>query len=162
MDINAILQVAMRYLHLVSVTAVVGGLAFISFSLQPGLRLVDDNFRQTLLRTIQHKFQRVLLLGIAGLILSGTYNWMTFNATYTAMKATVGGGRVPIGQILIGTKVLLAVMMFSVTFARATGLLTNAHRWHKFNLHLAAVIMLLAGILHYLRIEHLKTLAVGH
>jgi hypothetical protein len=74
-------------------------------------------------------------------------------ATYREMGAA--------GQGLIGAKVALALAMFAVVFARAAGMpavARNARFWHRFNLHLAAVVILLAGVLRYLRLEHLQNM----
>ncbi len=164
MNGTQVMLVVMRYIHLVSVICTVGGLAFISFCLRPGLRVVEEGFRQAMLRTIDHAFQRVLLVGIVGLIVSGVYNWVSFAPTYRVLTWHVAGLTLPLGQMLIGTKVLLALVIFAVAFGRAFGFLKDARFWHTFMLHLAATVILLAVILHQVRMEHCRLLAAaaGH
>ena len=96
------------------------------------------------------RFNKVVLIAIGGLIVSGTYNWMMLAATYRDIG--------PKAHALIGTKVLLAVVMFVVVLARSVGLIKPTKFWHMFNLHLAAVVILLAAVLRYVRLEHLQAL----
>ncbi len=146
---NAILQIVMRYLHVVSAIIAVGGLAFVSLALLPSLRLFDESFRGSLMQALHQRFQRVVWLCVGGLVLSGTFNWMALAGQYKSMG--------PLGNALIGTKVLLAVILFAVIWAHGAGFGRDKSPrfWLMMKLHLAAVIILLGSVLRYFRLEHL-------
>ena len=147
---NAVLQVVMRYLHLVCVALAVGGMAFMSFCLWPVTKKLPEPARADLLKPIQERFLRVVLVAIAGLTISGSYAWMSNAALYRQIG--------PTAKALIGAKVLLAAVIFAVVIGRSVGLIQPSRFWHRFNLHLAAVVMLLAAVLRYL---HIHALAHG-
>ena len=142
---NPILSVAMRYIHIVSAIIAVGGMAFMLFCVSPAVRLLDDKLRESLVGLMHSRFQRVVWFCIAGLVISGTYTWILFADDYKKMG--------PMGNALIGTKVLLAIIMFAVVGARSMGMMKNARAALMINIHLGAIVILLGGILRYL---HLK------
>lgn len=146
---ESIVMVVMRFVHIASAVVAVGGTAFLALCLTPALRLVDDSFRRSVLGLVKRRFHRALALSIAGLVVSGTYNWYMNAAGYRAMG--------PAGNALIGTKVLLSMILFALIWANANGLLdpARARLWMIVNLHLAAAIILLAGVLRYLSIRQL-------
>jgi uncharacterized membrane protein len=145
------LQVAMRYIHIVSAILAVGGMSFILICLAPSLRLLDDTFRGSLDKLVHHRFLRLVWASIAGLTVSGAYNWYMLAGEYKAMG--------PMGNALIGTKVLLAVIMFAVVAARSFGLIANQRVALMINIHLAAVVILLGSVLRYYRLQYLHGLA---
>jgi uncharacterized membrane protein len=146
---NIILQVFMRYLHIVSAIVAVGGMAFILLCLTPAVRLLDDQFRESLLKLVHARFLRVVWASIAGLVVSGVYNWMMLADTYKKMG--------PKGNALIGTKVLLAVILFAVVAARSLGMIQNQRRVLMINIHLAAIVILLGSLLRYYRLDYLMS-----
>ena len=142
---HPVLQVAMRYLHVASFVMMVGGMLFISLCLKPAYRILDDAVRDKFAEQIRQRFMRLLQVGVVGLAISGVYNWMMLAPTYKAMG--------PVGNALIGAKVLLAVVLFAIVWLRALGVIKCAKATHMINLHLAAIIILLAAILRYLRLN---------
>jgi uncharacterized membrane protein len=144
---HPVLQVAMRYVHVVSAIMAVGGMSFILICLVPSLRLLDDTLRGSLDKLVHHRFLRLVWASIAGLTISGAYNWYMLAGEYKAMGK--------IGNALIGTKVLLAVIMFAVVGARSAGLITNQRAALMINIHLAAIVILLGSVLRYYRLEWL-------
>lgn len=142
----------MRYLHLLSAILVVGGLVFYLYCLTPAVRLLDDNFSESWLTMIQKRFGRLLWVGIAGLLITGVYNWVRTGPTYKAMGA--------IGNALIGAKVLLAFIIFAIGWAGTIGLI-KPKIWQKSFLHLAVIVILLAVVLRHFRLEYLQSLASG-
>jgi len=143
------LVVAARYIHIVSAIFAVGGMAFMIICVSPAMRLVDDSFRESILRMVSKRFTIVQNVAVIALLLTGVYNWVLNNETYSAIK--------PWGQMLIGTKTLLALVLFGIVWARTFGLIKegNPKRWLMINIHIAAVVILLASILRHLRLEHL-------
>jgi uncharacterized membrane protein len=150
---NPIIQVVMRYLHIVSAVVAVGGMAFWSLCVVPAAKRLDESTRGPFLKSVQERFLKVVLVAIAGLIISGTYNWVMLAGEYRKMGWQ--------GNALIGTKVLLATVIFCIVFARSIGLIKPTRFWHMFNLHLAAVVILLAATLRYCRLEFLHSLIPG-
>ena len=147
-----VVQIVLRYIHIVSAVLAVGGLAFMSLCLSPAVRLLDDGFSESWMKMIRLRFGRLLWASIGGLVVSGVYNWVLFAETYRAM-----GG---VGGALIGTKVLLALVMFAVVWAGAIGLM-KPKASQMAAVHLAALVILLAAVLRYFRLEHVQSIAGG-
>ncbi len=143
---HPVLLIVMRYLHIVSAIVAVGGVTFSAFCLrQPALALPEAQ-RDPLLGAVRRRFAKLQWLAIAGLVLSGAYNWMLSAGTYKAMG--------PVGNALIGTKVLLALILFAVVWARGANLIRSDKAAAMINVHLAAIIILLAAVLRYYRLAH--------
>lgn len=140
-----VLSVVMRYLHIVSAVVAVGGLAFLLMCFSPAIRLLEDSLRQSVYKLAHDRFLRVLWFAIGGLTVSGIYNWYMNAEAYRRLG--------PIGNALIGTKALLAVIIFTLVIARSAGLIQprNPRLLPMINIHLAALVMLLATILRVLR-----------
>ena len=137
-------QVLMRYIHIVSAIALVGGTSFVAIAMLPAMRLLEDNLRASVQKLAMDRFIRVIWIGIAGLIFSGAYNWVLLMPSYDAIR--------PVGHILIGIKALLALVLFLVVWANRIGLIKLSVRAYlMINLHLAAIVILLGAILRTLR-----------
>jgi len=147
-----VLQIVMRYIHIVSAILAVGGLGFMLVCLSPAVRLFDDGFNESWMKLVRQRFNRLLWIAIAGLVFSGVYNWALLAGTYKDMG--------PVGNALIGTKVLLALVMFTVVWLGSVGKL-KPRVCQMVNVHLAAIVILLAVVLRYLRLEHIQSLIVG-
>ncbi len=146
-----ILDIAMRYVHIASAILAVGGMVYVLTCLLPSMRLVDETFRAALLELANRRFTRLLHLAIVGLLVSGIYNWIRLADTYKAMGAA--------GNALIGTKVLIALAMFVIAWGRAIGLIREGkpRLWLMVNIHLAAVVILLAVVLRFYRLAYLAS-----
>jgi uncharacterized membrane protein len=144
---NPYLLVAMRYIHILSAMILVGGLVFDLFCVKPALRVIDDSLRDSITAVIRKQFFRLQIIGIAGLLISGIFNWVISAATYRDMGAA--------GNALIGIKVLLALAVFAVVFLRSTNMIKSDKAAKMINIHLVTIIVLLAAILRYLRLAHL-------
>ena len=149
---HPILQVLMRYLHIVSAMIAVGGICFMAFCLSPVMRLLDDGFSESWMKMVRERFHRVMWISIGGLVISGVYNWILSAGVYKAMGAK--------GNALIGSKVLLALIIFAMVWVGSLGAV-KPKVVHMVNIHLAAAVILLAVILRYFRIEYLQSLASG-
>ena len=136
-----VLDVAMRYLHVVSAIVAVGGLAFAALCLTPAVRVLDDSFRASVMKLVQLRFRRVVWVAIFGLIVTGTYNWVRAAEHYKDLGAKANA--------LIGTKVLLAMVLFAIVAAESVGWLKpkKPTALTTVKLALAAVVILLGSIL---------------
>jgi len=149
---HPIVQIVMRYIHILSAVFAVGGLGFLLFCLTPAVRMLDDGFSESWLKLIRNRFHKLLWISIGGLVISGLYNWMLYASTYKEMGA--------IASALIGTKVLLALLMFTTAWAGSVGML-RPKVTQMINIHLGVTIIFLAVVLRYLRLEHLQSLING-
>lgn len=140
----------MRVVHVLSAIIAVGGLMFLALCLNPAVRLLDDKFRDTVVRMTHHRFTRVVWVAFAGLLVSGAYNWVLTMPTYKAIG--------PIANIMIGTKALLALILMAVTWAGSAGMIPEK-ACRMINVHVALVIIILAAVLRHIRLEHLAQLA---
>ncbi|MCE9592008.1 MAG: hypothetical protein K8S99_15985 [Planctomycetes bacterium] len=139
-----LINVVMRYIHIVSAVVAVGGMACILICLTPAVRVLDESFRDALLKLVHHRFQRVVWVCIAGLTLSGVWRFIQLQQQHAYGK---------LGHALIGTKILLALILFAIVFLRSVNLIQpkKPRTILMINIHLAAIIILLGAILQYLR-----------
>lgn len=148
---NPVLVVVMRYLHIVSAMIAVGGMAFVLFCVSPASRLLEENLRQSFLKLMHDRFLKVLWVVIATLVITGAFSWYSLNEAYREIR--------PWGQALIGTKVLIAIVIFVIIWLRSMGIVgttpKGAKRVLMINIHLAAIVILLASILRYLRMTEI-------
>ncbi len=145
---NLILQIILRFIHIVSAVLAIGGLGFVVFCLLPAAKGADEAARSAILPPAVMRFMKIVWLAIAGLVVSGVINWINFASTYKAMG--------PAGNALIGTKVLLALILFAMVWAESTGFIKpkNPRGLIVAKLHLGMLIILLAVILRGLRLAH--------
>ncbi len=141
------LLILMRYVHIASAILLVGGTAFVAIAMRPSMRLLEENLAGSVQKMAMDRFMRVVWVGIAGLIVSGTYNWVVSASIYKDMG--------PVGNVLIGSKVLAAFALFALVWANRVGLVKlKPKAYLMINLHLAALVILMAVVLRYFRLEH--------
>ncbi|MCC6578840.1 MAG: hypothetical protein IT440_00225 [Phycisphaeraceae bacterium] len=143
---HPVLIVLMRFLHITGAILAVGGLSFIAACFRPSLKSLPQDQRDALAGAVRGRFLKVQLIAIALLVISGVYGWILSAAAYKAIG--------PAANAMIGIKVLLALILFAVVWMRSSGILKSDKLAGMINLHLAAVIILLAGILRYLQLYH--------
>ena len=142
---NPILIVAMRYLHIISVIAMVGGLLYNTVAQRVARKVLETELAENFIAVFRSTVLKFQWFAMAGLIVSGTYTWIITNDQYKAIG--------PLGNALIGTKVLLALSVFCVIWMRWSKLIKSDKLAMMINMHLAAIIILLAGILRYYRLS---------
>jgi hypothetical protein len=131
------LQVAMRCLHFCSLAVLLGGIAYWRLILMPSTVALPADERDELAERDAAAFRPFVLLAIAGLIISGVFNILTFpghNLTH---------------NIVLGVKLLLAAHVFASALlavrrgnSRRTRILLNA----------AIAGVMVIGISTYLRV----------
>lgn len=138
-------NVIARVLHVGSAIVALGGIAFMLGALCPALRTQDESVRAALQPLVKKRFMRMVHPAIALLILTGAYNWwLNIEAYRNASKAIHG---------MIGTKMLLAIVMFAIVFAQAFGVVKGGtHRWMTINLVLGIAVITLAAIVRAMRL----------
>lgn len=143
---NPILIVAMRYLHIVSAIVAVGGLTFSILCLKPAAAKLDEAVRDGLLAAVRARFVKVQWVALLVLVATGVFGWVSSNQAYNA------AGK--LSQPLIGTKVLLAFILIAVVWARGANIIKSDRVAGMINVHLAAIIILLAAVLRTYRMAH--------
>lgn len=97
-----------RVVHISTAIAVVGGSVFMLCVLLPVLRATSDDSRSTLAQGITARWKRFVHLGILLFLASGFYNY------FKAMPLHKGDG---LYHALLGTKMLLALVVFFIASA---------------------------------------------
>jgi len=92
----------MRWLHLSSVVALAGGILYARFVIAPSESFLDSGARTTLDERAAAHFRPIVFAAIICLVVSGLFNYM------------IKPGHSPLFHALFGTKILLALHVFSV------------------------------------------------
>ena len=102
------LDVASRFLHVLTAIILLGGSTFMLLVILPSLQASEDSLRKSMASTIRDRWKRFVHLGIAIFLLTGFYNY------FQAMPKHKGDG---LYHALVGTKILLALAVFFVASA---------------------------------------------
>jgi len=138
--------VLMRWLHVGSAALVVGGLALIVLSAGPARSLIDNPAAIEVIRRIERRYRWVLAAAALGLIISGVYQWVIFGQVYHELGAKALG--------LLSVKILLATTLFALLWAFQVESMVHpkARAWRLVNLSLAVLVVMVAGVLRYMRL----------
>lgn len=137
---NVTIQIVMRYVHIVSAILLVGAMAAMIMALKSAAQTLTQDQCREFSKCLGRRFARLAYICFAGLMVSGTYNWMRLAGDYKELG--------PKGNAVIGTKVLLVLIILVVTIAHSLRLIRLSGRaCHLINLHLAAIIVFLAVLL---------------
>jgi putative copper export protein len=99
------LGVFMRWLHLSSVAALIGGMSYASAVWAPAAGKLDAAAKAALAERAAARFRRIVLAATGGLLLSGVYNILTNAGHSTRYK------------IVLGIKLLLVAHIFAAALA---------------------------------------------
>ncbi len=99
-----VLGVILRWLHIISAVALLGGMIYSRFVVTPALSTLVPELQQKLSDSMARRYQGLLYTAIAALLVSGTYN---------LLRKT---GLTPLYHALFGIKILLALHVFIVGF----------------------------------------------
>jgi uncharacterized membrane protein len=141
--------ILMRWVHIGSAALVVGGLALIVLSAGPTRALIENDGAAAVIHRIESRFRWVLAVAVFGLTVSGVFQWVVFGQIYQQVGALALG--------LLSVKVLLATALFAMLWAFAVDSMVGpkARAWRLTNLTLAVGVVMLAGVLRYLRLKHM-------
>jgi uncharacterized membrane protein len=140
MDADTLLQILFRWIHVGTAVVLVGGAAFLRFVVHPSVAPLTEADRDQLMTRIIGRWKRAVMIGIALLLITGFYNYLTVE-------------RAPRYHMLMGSKILAALAVFFLASAltgRSAGLAAirqNSARWMGVLLVLAAVTIAIAGYL---------------
>ena len=97
-----ILTALMRWVHLSSVVTLLGGVLYARFVMTPASLGLSPDARTTLDEAAAARFRPVMFTAIAGLVLSGIYNYL------------LKPGHPVLYHMLFGIKMLLVLHVFSI------------------------------------------------
>ncbi|MBI1368997.1 MAG: hypothetical protein GC162_10130 [Planctomycetes bacterium] len=138
-------DLAARFLHLLSMAALIGGTLFMLAAMLPAMKLLDDSLKQSIIALARKRFMRIAHPAIALLILTGAWQWYRNVEIYRASNKALQG--------VLGMKVLIAMVIFGLIFAGAFGVLKGCPRkWAKITLALAIVVVILAAVVRAMRL----------
>jgi uncharacterized membrane protein len=139
-----IVGILFRWMHILAAIAAVGGTIFIRLALMPSLSVLADDSRKALHEAIRSRWSKMVMAGIAFLLVSGLYNFVMTWRTYD-----LPGYYVP----LFVVKVILAMTIFFIASALVgrspglEGIRRNARFWMTLNMTLAIVLVCISGVL---------------
>ena len=138
MDLD-LLGIASRWLHIGSAILLFGGTFCLKFVVGPVLKDQSPELREA----VRGRWKRVVHATIAGLLVSGIYNYVQ------ALPLHKGDG---LWHAMVDTKIILALGVFflaSVLVGRSTGtqkFRNNAAKWTTIALLLGTLIIAMSGI----------------
>jgi uncharacterized membrane protein len=143
----AVLDILMRYLHVVAACLAVGGAFFIRFLLPIGTRDLEAEAKDFVLLRSRRAFKMVVHPAMLAFIVSGVYNSIRLFRQYKANPPLLHG--------LWGTHILLGLVIFTISIMLLKGVQPprNHRMWMKVNVGLMLVVILVASSLKWAR-EH--------
>jgi uncharacterized membrane protein len=146
--IEGFIFVLMRWLHLGSMAMLVGGLSLVVLSAGSAKTLLRDETAAAVVRKIEARYRLVLMAAVFGLVISGVYQWVIFSQAYQELGTTV--------LVVLSIKVLIATAVFALLWAFQVDSMVGdkARVWRWVNLSLAVLVLMLAGVVRYLRLGH--------
>lgn len=149
MDTNELVALLMRWMHILSAIALMGGTIFMRFALHPSLATLDAAQQEQLKTAVRRHWAKWVMATSGFLLLSGIVNIVIF----TANKEVSAMPYHPI----VTLKMLLALVIFFIASvlvgrsANAEKFRAKAVFWLNLNLVLAVVVVMIGG---YLRTLH--------
>lgn len=146
--IEGLIFVLMRWLHLGSMAMIVGGLSLVVLSAGPAKALLRDEASAAVVRKIEARYRWVLMAAVFGLVISGIYQWVIFGRAYQELGTLI--------LVVLSIKVLIATAVFALLWAFQVDSMIDdkARVWRWLNLSLAVLVLMLAGVVRYLRLGH--------
>lgn len=144
MDIEFVLAVLSRIVHVITAIVLVGGSIFTLLVLLPAGRQIDEGSNAQLLTAVIGRWKRYVHLGIVLFLISGIYNYTL------AIELHRGDGPY---HAMMGTKMLLAVFVFFIASAlvgrtgKLEGMRRQRGKWLTVLVLIALVIVAISGFL---------------
>jgi uncharacterized membrane protein len=137
----AVLDILMRYLHIVAACLAVGGAFFIRFLLPVGTRDLDAENKDFVFLRSRRAFKMVVHSSILAFLVSGIYNSIKLFPQYKGLHG------------LWGTHILLGLVIFAISIVLLKGVEPpRSHKtWMKANVVLMLLAILVASSLKWVR-----------
>jgi len=144
MDLQFVLALVFRWLHILAAITAVGGSIFARFVVFPSLDPLPADQRAALHAVMRGRWAKIVAAAIGFLLISGLYNFMI----------TISQFRVPPWyHMVFGIKFLLALTIFGIASLlvgkspAADAIRKNARLWLNLNIALAVLVVCLSGVL---------------
>lgn len=144
--------IASRWLHIAAVIVAVGGIVFLRIVLHPAAEAaLTEDARKALRDRLLSRWTRVVHVAITFIILSGVYNLIVQLPKHKPVE-----GQMPLYHVLLGPKLLLALILFFISIALAGKSQTfermrqKRPAWLAVNIGIAAVVVLISNILKHI------------
>lgn len=144
MELIKLLDILLRWIHVMSVIVLLGGSFFLRFVLMPAAKVLPDVEQGALQQRLGIRWKRLVTMMVALIFLTGLYN---FFARIRSVKLE------PTYHMLFGLKFLLAMIVFTIASALVgrskafERVREHAGLWITINLAIAATIIFISGIL---------------
>ena len=144
--IQAIFFIVMRWIHLLSMTMIVGGITMFVLSATPLGKLERNETIDKVIAQIEKRYRLLMMISVLGLIVSGVYQWVAFGIIYHEHMAVL---------VVLSFKVLVATTLFALLWGMHVDTMSGekAKAWRWTNLSLAVTVLVLAGVVRYLRLQ---------
>jgi len=142
----------LRWLHILSAIALMGGALFMRMALLPAAQTLSDDAHETLRAALRARWAPVVMAASGLLLLSGFASFGIYVAQYSFDKSVFLGKSY---HMLFGLKFVLAlpVLYIAATLvgrsATAQRVRQNARFWLTLNLVLATLVVCLGGLLRF-------------
>lgn len=152
MDIELVLAVVSRIVHVLTAIVLIGGSVFTAFVLLPSARQIGDSAHATLAAAVVSRWRRFVHIGVLLFLVTGIYNYSL------AIPQHRGDGPY---HAMMGTKILLALVVFFIAAAlvgrsaRLEKIRQRRGTWLTVLVVLAVVIVSISG---YLKIRSTPTI----
>jgi uncharacterized membrane protein len=150
LDLDFVLSLLSRWLHILAAITAVGGTIFARLALLPALPSLPEGHRKTLHDAIRGRWSKAVMGAIAFLLMSGLYNFIRIAGRLPADLK-------PLYHPLFGAKFVLALIIFFIASAlvgKSTAFerfRANARFWLTLNLVLAVLLVCISGLMRMLR-----------
>ena len=139
-----LLDTLLRFLHVGSAIALLGGTLFFLAVMIPSVRVLDDGLRTGILQAARKRFYRITHPALTLLILTGFYNYVKSLPAYDQAPKYI--------HAILGAKILLALTVAAIVFAQSFGILKGCPiKYAKANLAMGILIILLAAAVRSIR-----------
>lgn len=149
MDMDTLISLVSRWVHIGSAIVLLGGSVFMRFVLMPAAEQLPESEHQALRERVLGRWKWIVMLGVLLLLISGLYNYVVVGLPQHRGDKLY--------HPVMGTKILLALCVFFLA-AALTGrsaalepIRRNAKRWLSVLILLALTVVALAGYLKVVR-----------
>lgn len=145
MELEAVLSVVLRWMHIFGAAIAIGGAALMRLALQPAAAALNNDARATLHEGIARRWSLYVRIAITFLSVSGIYNVVAKMSTAPVLY-----------HILFTFKLLFALGVFFIASALVgrspalAGFREQRKKWLTINLALVLGVMLISGVLRQL------------
>jgi uncharacterized membrane protein len=142
-----LLNLAMRWLHILAGMAAAGGTVFARFAYHPALPSLPDDLRAEFAAAVRRRWSKVVMISIAVLLVSGLYNIGMIEAMTTAPQVYSWYRPLFIVKFLLAMAVFTIASLLSGRTAAADKIRQRATFWLNVNLTLIVAIVMISGVL---------------